>query len=208
MTNSGNKLFPIFLKLDQIKTLIVGGGNVGIEKLEGLLKNDPDANITVVATEIRSEIRSLANVHPNISLLERPYADGDLEGIDLLVLATDNPQLHEAVRKKARSMNILVNVADTPHLCDFYLGSTVKKGDLKIGISTNGKSPTFAKRFREMLEEVLPDETDDLLQNLRVLRDRLKGGFSVKVKELNEITKSLVEKDAQVEKRGAITEKQ
>jgi siroheme synthase-like protein len=81
-----------------------------------------------------------------------------------------------------------VNVADTPDLCDFYLGSTVKKGDLKIGISTNGKSPTLAKRMRETFEAILPDETQSLLDNLKLIRDSLDVEFSEKVRRLNEIT--------------------
>ena len=85
-----------------------------------------------------------------------------------------------------------MNVADTPDLCDFYMGSIVTRGSLKVAISTNGKSPTFAKRFRQVLEEILPHDTDDLLRNLKVIRDRLKGGFEYKVKELNRITSTLV----------------
>ena len=82
----------------------------------------------------------------------------------------------------------MVNVADTPELCDFYLSSVVKKGDLKIAISTNGKSPTFAKRFREVLEEILPDSLQATLDNLQQIRNKLKGDFQDKLEKLNEIT--------------------
>lgn len=190
----GNKLFPIFLKLDEIRTLIVGGGNVGLEKLEALLKNDSNANIVIVATRIKSEIAELAESHPRIKLINRRFRKKDLKEIDLAILATDDRKLHEKIRGIAKKRNILVNVADTPDLCDFYLGSTVKKGNLKIGISTNGQSPTFSKRFREILEEVLPDETDSLLNNLKSIRDQLNGDFSEKVKKLDEITSSLKKK--------------
>ncbi len=186
-----NKLFPVFIKLDQITTLIVGGGNVGLEKLEALLKNDENANVRLVAPEIRDEITELAEAHPGIKLIQRKYKRKDLKGVDLAILATDNPKLHERIQKQAHKRHLLINVADTPHLCDFYLGSTVKKGNLKIGISTNGQSPTFAKRFREVLEEVLPEETDSLLNNLRSIRDQLKGDFQEKIKKLDEITSSL-----------------
>ncbi|MEP0368433.1 MAG: bifunctional precorrin-2 dehydrogenase/sirohydrochlorin ferrochelatase [Cyclobacteriaceae bacterium] len=188
----GNPLFPIFLKLDQIQTLIVGGGNVGLEKLEALLKNDPNARVTIVAPEIRLEIKTLAN--ENLNLVERAFKKKDLKKVDLVILATDQPELHKKIKKRADKRHLLVNVADTPELCDFYLGSTVKKGDLKIGISTNGKSPTFAKRFREVLEEILPDETGELLSNLKSIRDKLKGDFQEKVKELNKITSVLKDK--------------
>ena len=83
---------------------------------------------------------------------------------------------------------MLINVADTPDLCDFYLGSVVTKGHLKIGISTNGKSPTMAKRLREYFEEAIPEDTSTLLERMHQIRDRLKGDFSEKVKALNEIT--------------------
>jgi uncharacterized membrane protein YfcA len=84
-------------------------------------------------------------------------------------------------------------VADTPDLCDFYLGSVVKKGNLKIAISTNGKSPTIAKRLKETFNEALPDELDQVLDNMQSIRKKLNGDFDYKVKKLNSITKVLIE---------------
>lgn len=191
----GNSLFPVFLKLDQIQTLIVGGGNAGLEKLDALLRNDHEAKVTVVAKEIKGQIRQRQGLSGQIKLIERPFRNSDLKGKDLVILATDDHRLHARVRVLARKKHLLVNVVDTPHLCDFYLGSTVKKGDLKIGISTNGKSPTFSKRLKEVLNEVIPEETNLLLQNLKEIRDRLKGDFSFKVKVLNGITKSLIDRN-------------
>ena len=190
---STNTLFPIFLKIDQIHTLLVGGGAVGLEKLGALLKNNPDAWVTLVAIEINEEIKEIAKSKPNIELIERPFQPEDLDGdIQLLILATDIREINAEIYKMAKIKGILTNVADTPDLCDFYLGSTVTKGDLKVGISTNGKSPTFAKRFREVLEDILPDETNSLIQNLHEIRNKLSVGFSEKVKILNERTKELV----------------
>ena len=188
--SNGNPLYPIFLKLDTFKTIIVGGGNVGLEKLESVLKNDPRADLRVVAPWIKPEIIELSAEH-EIELIDREFQPEDLEGCRLVVLATDSRDLHEHILNLAHAKNLLVNVADTPDLCDFYLGSTVKKGDLKIGISTNGKSPTLAKRMREILEEILPDETQSLLDNLKAIRDRLKVDFTEKVKKLDEITSEL-----------------
>lgn len=85
-------------------------------------------------------------------------------------------------------------MADTPHLCDFYLGSIVQKGDLKIAISTNGKSPTMAKRIREFLDDIIPDNIQNLLDNLREIRKSIQGDFQEKIRVLNEVTASLVEK--------------
>lgn len=193
--SAGNPLFPVFLKLDQIQTVVVGGGNVGLEKLEALLKNDPNARVRVIAPEIRPELKTLAGLSINVELIERKVLLKDLEEADMAILATDDPALHEELRVWAKKRHLLLNVADTPHLCDFYLGSTVKKGNLKIGISTNGMSPTFAKRFREILEETLPEETDQLLGSLKQFRDKLKGDFQQKVKKLNELTSTLIKND-------------
>lgn len=191
MMDKRNNLFPIFLKLRNINTLLVGGGNVGLEKLEALIKNDPEAQVTVVSKTFLPAVIALSQEHPRIQLIHRAFRSEDLDSRDLVMLATDQPQLHEHIRAEARRRNILINVADTPDLCDFYLGSTVTKGHLKIGISTNGQSPTFAKRFREVLEEILPEETNALLGNLKAIRDRLKGDFSDKVIKLNALTASL-----------------
>jgi siroheme synthase-like protein len=189
-----NNLFPVFLKLEALRTLIVGGGNVGLEKLTGILKNSPSANVTLIARSIQPSIRELAALHPTVELIERNFRLWDVWNRDLVILATDDRKLHEAIREFTRTRNILINVADTPELCDFYLGSVITKGNLKIGISTNGKSPTIAKRMREYLEEALPEDTNDLLDNMQKIREKIKGDFSEKVKVLNEVTASWLKK--------------
>lgn len=191
-----NKLYPIFLKLENLHTLLVGAGNVGLEKLTALLKNSPEAKITIVADRVLPEIALLIQGKATIKLLERKFFTSDLEGKDVLILATNNRELHVQIKKDARKKRILTNVADTPDLCDFYLGSVVQKGDLKIGISTNGKSPTFAKRFREYLEDILPDNLQELVDNLNEFRNSLKGDFQHKVDALNELTSSFLSKKA------------
>jgi hypothetical protein len=187
----GNLLFPIFLKLDQLETLVVGGGNVGLEKMQALLRNSPNAKVTLVGREIREELRALALQHPQVILKEKKFEPDDLNDRQLVICATDDPALHREIRQLAHAKGILVNVADTPAECDFYLGSVVQKGDLKIAISTNGKSPTIAKRLKETLQETLPDELNDLLQHMPAIREKLGGDFSEKVRSLNALTASL-----------------
>jgi precorrin-2 dehydrogenase/sirohydrochlorin ferrochelatase len=191
-----NNLFPVFLKLEELETLIVGGGNVAIEKLNALLKSSPKAGVTVVATAIHNDIKILALQNKKIKLIERNFRVRDLQHKDLVILATDDHNLHEKIRVLAKKRRILINVADTPALCDFYLGSVVTKGNIKIGISTNGKSPTIAKRMREFFEEALPEDTDILLTNMQKIRDQIKGDFSQKVKVLNDITSSWLKNES------------
>ncbi len=189
--NTGNNLFPIFLKLEHLNTLVVGGGNVGLEKISALLRNCPEARIMLVSREIREELRAFVPDYPNVVLLERAFEPSDLEGKQLVVCATDDTALHQEIRRLSHERGILVNVADTPAESDFHLGSIVQKGDLKIAISTNGKSTTLAKRLKEILNEALPDELDALLQHMPAIRERLDGDFSEKVRPLNALTASL-----------------
>lgn len=188
-----NKLYPVFLKLEELELLLVGAGNVGLEKLESLLGNSPEAKITVIAPQVKEEVRQLLKNHSSCNLVQRSFEENDLLNMDLVVLATDNPQLHKVIKALAEAKGILVNVADTPDLCDFYLGSIVQKGNLKIAISTNGKSPTIAKRIKEVLNETIPDEIDELLDTMQSIRNKMSVDFAEKVKRLNELTKSLSE---------------
>ncbi|HEX7846941.1 MAG TPA: TSUP family transporter, partial [Chitinophagaceae bacterium] len=190
-----NKLYPVFLKLDQLNILLVGAGNVGLEKLHSLLANSPAANITIVAPVVKEEVRRLVYKHPSCQIEQKKFEETDLDEKELVILATDDPELHKQITAQARERKILINVADTPELCDFYLGSIVQKGNLKIAISTNGKSPTAAKRIKEVLHDALPGELDDVIENLHKVRSKLNGNFDYKVKKLNSLTKVLVEKD-------------
>jgi siroheme synthase-like protein len=173
--------------------LLVGAGNVGLEKLNSLLSNSPEAKITVVAPVIKDEVRLLLQNHLSCNLVQRSFEETDLNNKDLVVLATDDKELHKKIKMLAEEKGILVNVADTPELCDFYLGSIVQKGNLKIAISTNGKSPTAAKRIKEVLNKALPGELDEVIENLHEVRNKLNGNFEYKVKKLNALTKVLVD---------------
>jgi len=194
MSTGTNQLYPIFLKMNNLRLLIVGGGEVAKEKLHFLLKSSPDANITIVAPDIAPQILELfQNTDHRISIIKRVFEESFLDNFDLVIAATNIPDLNKTVYEAAKRKKVIVNVADTPDLCDFYMGSIVTKGDLKIAVSTNGKSPTFAKRFRQLLEEILPDKIEELIPNLKELRDTLRGSFSEKVTYLNEVTKELID---------------
>ena len=188
-----NNLYPIFLKVKNLQVLIVGGGFVAEEKLTFLLKSSPDANVTIVSPMFREGTIALAK-KGNVKLINKKYKKWYLKGKHIVVATTDIPKVNEKVYKHCRKRSILVNVADNPPYCDFYMGGIVTKGNVKVAISTNGKSPTTAKRLRQFFEEVIPDNIDDLVKNLNEYRKTLKGNFEEKVDKLNEFTKSLVEK--------------
>ncbi len=186
-----NNLFPVFFKLEKLAVLIVGGGYVGMEKLSAVINNSPAAKITLVATTISTEIKDLAQAYDNVLLIERAFNESDLAGSDLVIVGINDRAASSEIHAIAKRNHKLVNVADQPLLCDFYLSSIVKKGNLKIAISTNGKSPTIAKRLKEQLNEIIPDEIDGLLDNMQAIRQKLEGDFANKVKKLDEVTRLL-----------------
>lgn len=199
--SGGNQLFPVFLKLNQLHTVLIGAGNVGLEKLNAILHNSKEARVTVIAKSVIQGVYELANTYPAVKIIEKAFSDEDLDDADLVIAATDDSKLNTYIRESAHQRKLLINVADKPDLCDFYLGSIVQKGDLKIGISTNGKSPTIAKRLREVLDENIPAELDQSLQHMSQLRDTLSGDFADKVKKLNQMTAVLVEPKQQRQRK-------
>ena len=186
-----NPLYPVFLKAHELEFLIVGGGHVALEKMEYLFKSSPLAKVTLVAPFIREETLNFIKDKP-VQVIKRKFKLDDLHGKKIVIATTDVPETNKKVQEACNRRQILVNVADTPELCDFYMGGIVTKGNLKIGISTNGKSPTLAKRIRQFLEHILPQEIDELLDTLRNYRETLKGDFASKVIEMNKRTKLLL----------------
>lgn len=201
VVQDGNFLFPVFLRLEVLEVLLVGAGKVGLEKLSAILQNSPQAKVSVVGTRVLEEVWELSENYPFVTIEERPFEETDLDGKDLVVLAIDDKEASQSIRDIARERKILVNAADKPDQCDFYLSSVVQKGNLKIAISTNGKSPTAAKRIKEVLNKALPGELNDVINNLHTVRNRLNGNFEYKVKRLNELTKILVERDTAEKER-------
>ncbi len=184
-----NQLFPIFLKTEKIQILLIGGGYVATEKIHFLLKSSPQSNITVVAREFSNDfLLELENHTTKIERLERAFIEEDFNEKDLVICAIDDKQKSTEIYALAKKRHLLINVADNPPICDFYLGGIVTKGNLKIAISTNGKSPTLAKRMREFFEDVFPDDVDELLVNLEYYRSKLKFNLENKIKHLNNIT--------------------
>lgn len=197
-----NTLFPVFFKLEKVSTLLVGGGYVAAEKLTAVYNNSPQANIRIVASEINPDVRAFIDKY-KIPYHERAFEASDLEGIDLAIIAINDREISSQIHAVCNVKRVLTNVADKPELCDFYLSSVVQKGNLKMAISTNGKSPTIAKRVKEVLNEAFPEEMDKVLDNMESIRKKLRGDFSDKVRQLNDITSVLASntEKPQIEKK-------
>lgn len=158
-----------------------------------LTKSSPDAVVTMVSPWYAEKTLELANKF-NVTTITDVYNVGYLDAKHMVVATTDNVEVNVQVYKDCRAQFKLVNVADNPPYCDFYMGGIVTKGNVKIGISTNGKSPTTAKRLRQFFEDVIPEDINKMVQNLNDYRKTIKGDFEEKVDKMNQITSSLVDK--------------
>lgn len=144
MTN----LFPAFLKLQARRVVVVGGGRVAASKLDALL--DAGADVTVVAPAIIPEIKER-----RLTTVERAFIDSDLDGA-WWVVAAANPEVNRAVGAAAESRRVFVNAVDDPRHATAYLGGVVRRDDVTVAISTNGRAPALAGLMREALEAWLP----------------------------------------------------
>jgi precorrin-2 dehydrogenase/sirohydrochlorin ferrochelatase len=164
--------YPIALDLAGKRCLVVGGGAIATDKVAGLLR--ARAEVTVVAPQATDGLEELAAAG-EIALHRRPYRPDDLEGVYLAYGATDDPAVNEAVTERARASGVLVNAVDDIPNCDFFAMAIARRGDLQIAISTNGRSPAFARWVREYLDAWLPSELGDLLAILGDVRAHLKA---------------------------------
>jgi len=144
-----SNLFPMFLKLEGKRCLVVGAGKVGEPKIGGLI--DTGALVHVVALEATSRVHEWAKAG-KITLELRAFVADDLDETLLAVVATASQALNESIYRAAQGRGILCNVVDVPEYCDFYYPAVVRRGDLQIAVSTNGQSPSLAQKIRQQLE--------------------------------------------------------
>jgi uroporphyrin-III C-methyltransferase/precorrin-2 dehydrogenase/sirohydrochlorin ferrochelatase len=160
-------MLPIFLKLAGRDCLIVGAGAVALEKIGTLLATG--LRLRIVAPEANFEIRRMA-AEGSIEWIEKRFEPSDLDGKFLVIAATDDPAINQAVFQAASDQRVLCNSVDDVPNCDFYFGSVVSRGDLQIAISTAGQSPAVAQRLRREIDEQLPRDLGPWLESLGNLR--------------------------------------
>jgi precorrin-2 dehydrogenase / sirohydrochlorin ferrochelatase len=167
--------YPIALVLEGKRCLVVGGGEIADGKLDALLLAGAVVTVvTVVGPEVRPRIAALA-ADGQITLHQRPYRTSDLDATYLAIAATDDRATNARMVNEARAAGILTQAVDDIPYCDFFAVAIVRRGDLQLGISTNGRSPAFARWMRERLDTELPTEYGDLLGVLGDVRDTIKA---------------------------------
>lgn len=165
--------FPSYINLTNKKILLIGGGNIALEKLEKL--TDFSKDITVITKDISSQFLDFAQLY-NIPIEKRAYTRGDIDGFDIVVVATNEISLHKEIFNESRDSRVLVNSVDNTAYCDFIFPSYIKKGDLTISISTSGASPAMAKRIRLYIERLIPSNIVAFLKEMRELRKSMPKG--------------------------------
>jgi precorrin-2 dehydrogenase/sirohydrochlorin ferrochelatase len=166
LSDSAN-LFPLFLKLEGKRCLVVGAGEIGLEKVESLLRCG--ASLRVVAPYAVPRVQQLS-ARGEIEWLARCYEPEDADGCHLIIAATSDREVNRAVFAEASRRSILCNTADDPPLCDFFFASIVQRGQLQIAISTAGQSPALAQRLRREIDAQLPPDVGPWLAELGQLR--------------------------------------
>ncbi len=144
------KNFPISLNIENSPCMVIGGGRVAARKTAALL--EAGATVRVISPEMSPEMRGLAADCPALALEKRPDRRGDSRGAVVGSAATDDEEVQETVWQEAKALGILVNVADVPSRCNFFLPATMSAGDISISVSTGGKSPALARMIRQRLE--------------------------------------------------------
>jgi len=161
--------FPMFVDLTNRSGLIVGGGSVALRKAEKLLPYGP--RLTVIAPELHADLLTLPNLH----LQRRAFRIEDLSGADFVIAASDDRELNRTVSDHCRERGIPVNAVDDKEACSFLFPALVQRGNLSIGISTGGASPTAAIWLKNEINALLPQRLDEILTWLESQRPRIKS---------------------------------
>ncbi len=162
--------FPILIDLRRYPCLVVGGGRVALRKVMSLLEFN--AKVTVVAPRICKELARLS-AGGRIDVIRTPYSRKHISGHKIVFSATDNREINEAVSRDCRNEGILMNVADAPDLCDFIMPATLKRGDLVVSVSSQGRAPFYTKHTKRKLEKVLTPSEAEITELAGYFRNRL-----------------------------------
>ena len=167
------RYYPVNLDIKGRQCLVVGGGRVGSRKVDTLVQCG--AEVTVVSAEVSPTVKQLADENA-ILLKQRAYRASDVEGMFLVIGATDNETLNRQINADAERLNLLCNIADRPEICNFILPAIVRRGSFVMAISTAGKSPAFAKHVRKRLETQFGPEYGVVLELMGAIRSKLLAG--------------------------------
>lgn len=162
--------FPIMLDLSKFKALVIGGGEIATRKVYNLIEFN--CKVTVIAPEITRYLEILHN-NNDIIWIKKEYEKGDINDFNFVFAATANPQIDEIIAEECKIKNVLLNVADVPHLCNFIMPATIKRGDLTISIGSQGRAPFYVKHLKDKLSTEFPEIFAEEVEMASFLRDKM-----------------------------------
>jgi siroheme synthase-like protein len=166
------KYFPIFLTADNINAIIIGGGDVAARKIELLLKSTD--NLTIMSADVNETVMRLIKTH-QLTWLTHAYKTGFFEGKNLVIAATDDETVNEAISDEANDLNILVNVVDQPNLCTYITPAIIDRAPMIIALSSSGSAPILIRMLREQIEKMLPSGYGRLADFALKFREHVKA---------------------------------
>lgn len=183
--------FPIYLQMDSIKVLVIGGGKIALEKLEKIINFTSD--IEIIAKDISDKCGEFLETH-NLNFSQRAYGVGDVDSFDLIVVAVDDISLQKEIFEECKTLNKLCNSVDSVEYCNFIFPAFIKEGGVTIAISTSGKSPALAKHLKQYLKSKLPNDIGSFLDYMDELRKSLPKGIE-RMKYLSDVAMNYFEKN-------------
>lgn len=169
--NQGNNYYPVMLKLENTKCLLIGGGKVAQRKLEKLLESG--ASVTIISPDVTSGIEKLFN-EGKIRWIVDTYKSCYLEGVWLVICATDDNSVNGEVFKDATRRGIFVNVVDDPQHCTFLIPAVLNKRDLQVAVCSGGAAPVVSVKVRNKIEEIISDDLVEAVSVLKQMRSSIK----------------------------------
>jgi precorrin-2 dehydrogenase / sirohydrochlorin ferrochelatase len=176
-----NQLYPVYIKLSHKNCVVIGGGKIAYRKVKILVV--ARANVKIISLEFCEELNELVKAL-RLDYSQRAFEKSDLDGAFIVIAATNDPEANQRIWEEANHRNILVNVVDVPELCNFYVPSVIRDGDLAIAISTNGKAPYVAKKLRLYLQNILTKlNIHQIIHSVDKKKQSLKRSIPENIKE-------------------------
>ena len=164
--------FPFCIDIKNKKCVVVGGGTVALQKIEKLIMFEP--KITVIAPEISDDILSIEGIR----IIKRAFLDRDLDDVFFVITATNDGALNERIFRMCAEKSILVNTVDDKDKCSFIFPAIIKRENVTAAVSTDGKSPIYARYLRKQIEKLLDERTDKIIEILSSVRSAIESEIS------------------------------
>ena len=175
------KYYPLYFHIERRKILVVGGGSVAERKIKQLVEFNPI--VTLIAPKVTQYIEDLSRQN-KINWEKRSYQSGDAQGYSLIIATTDDPDVNQQIFADASKNNIPLNIVDKPELCTVIFPAMIRRGNITIAVSSDGKAPFFTKTVKEILNTLVPHNLENAAEMAAIFRKWVRSECSDEMKKL------------------------